>query len=294
MLMAEMNRSTQYWCVGCMKPKEKTGFIQSLNPHHNKYLPLCRACIGARYDEYHKELKSEGAALWCLCAEMGYPVIREYYDMAMSRRKDTTVARQNLFMLYHNTLKEMGFVVEGFWQSDMMLDEFIDINSNKSEFDKKEKDKILDSQQLERIWGKFEPDEYELLESIFDTYTKDLPTLDAAEELRYRDLCKAELRKRKADESGEVAEIKAAQQMVTDLLKLLKLDNFAKSYKTDEQRAFEKRVAWIEKYKPAECEDLQKYLDMVGYGKEKGLMMRAHRNAIAGTKDYPKIPRSEE
>lgn len=289
MLMAEMNRSTQYWCVGCMKPKEKTGFIQSLNPHHNKYLPLCRACIGARYDEYHKELKSEGAALWCLCAEMGYPVIREYYDMAMSRRKDTTVARQNLFMLYHNTLKEMGFVVEGFWQSDMMLDEFIDINSNKSEFDKKEKDKILDSQQLERIWGKFEPDEYELLENFFEMYTKDLFGLDVAQELRYRDLCKAELRKRKADESGDITEIKAAQQSLTDLLKLLKLDKFQSNTKTEVEKTIEYQIAMMEKYKPAELEDITPYEDFCGFNNLEQQLMRPLRNLIAGSRDYPHV-----
>ena len=27
--MAEFNRNTQMWCVGCMTPKEKNGFIES-------------------------------------------------------------------------------------------------------------------------------------------------------------------------------------------------------------------------------------------------------------------------
>lgn len=294
MLMTEMNRSTQYWCVGCMKPKEKTGFIQSLNPHHNKYLPLCRACIGARYDEYHKELKSEGAALWCLCAEMGYPVIREYYDMAMSRRKDTTVARQNLFMLYHNTLKEMGFVIEGFWQSDMMLDEFIDINSNKSEFDKKEKDKILDSQQLERIWGKFEPDEYELLENFFETYIADIPEMETALELRYRDLCKAELRKRKADESGDVAEIEKAQKNLKTVLDMLNLNDFAKK-ETDERLKFIDRLAWmIEETEPCEEEDEAKYRDVAGYEKAFDNIMRSMKNLNGKVRTYPPVPEEEQ
>lgn len=293
MLMAEMNRSTQYWCVGCMKPKEKTGFIQSLNPHHNKYLPLCRACIGARYDEYHKELKSEGAALWCLCAEMGYPVIREYYDMAMSRRKDTTVARQNLFMLYHNTLKEMGFVVEGFWQSDMMLDEFIDINSNKSEFDKKEKDRILDSQQLERIWGKFEPDEYELLENFFEMYTADIPDMETALELRYRDLCKAELRKRKADESGDIVEITKAEESLRKNMSLLKLDKFQETKQTDIEKHIERLCWMVENTKPCECEDLEKYKDYSNFGIEWSEIMRCVKNLVCGTREYPDITKGE-
>ena len=52
--MAEFNRSTQNWCVGCMGAKEKTGFIQSLNPYHNTYLPLCRGCLNNRFKQYQK------------------------------------------------------------------------------------------------------------------------------------------------------------------------------------------------------------------------------------------------
>ena len=73
----------------------------------------------------------------------------------------------------------------------------------------------------------------------------------------------------------------------------MKLNEFKSHNKTDEQLAFEKRVAMIEYTKPSECEDLKVYLDMVGYEKEKGLMMRSLRNAIAGTRDYPDIPKEE-
>ena len=110
---------------------------------------------------------------------------------------------------------------------------------------------------------------------------------------RYRDLSKAELGKREADESGDIQKIAKAQDILNKQLALLNLNEFKNRNKTDEQLAFEKRVAMIEYTKPSECEDLKKYLDAVGYEKEKGLMMRSIRNAIAGTRDYPDIPKEE-
>lgn len=287
--MAEFNRSTQNWCVGCMGAKEKTGFIQSLNPYHNTYLPLCRGCLNNRFKQYQKALNSEGAALWCLCAEMGYPVIKEYYDIAISRKTNMPNS-SNLFMLYHNTLKELDFKIEGFWQSDLDLSDF----AKTGQKIQKAEEKPLDTTEMEKIWGKFTADEYMLLNEFYGAYTEDLPVIDMALSMRYRDLCKAELGKRKADENGDVNEIQKAQKNLNDILRLLKLDNFGQVQKTDEQKAFEKRVAWIEYSKPAECEDLTKFLDMVGYEKEKGEKMRSLRNAIVGTRDYPAIPKEEE
>lgn len=289
--MAELNRSTQYWCVGCMKQKDKTGFIQSLNPYHNKYLPLCRACVNARYEEYHKKLKSEGAALWCLCAEMGYPIIREYYNIAMGRRKDTTVAKQNLFMLYHNTLKELGFVIEGFWQSDMKLSDFVDTGKEREEVEDKPP---LDLIEMERLWGKFEVGDYELLNAFFDMYTQELLNMDTALELRYRDLCKAELRKRKADENGDIGEITKAEESLRKNMALLKLDKFQDNKQSEVEKHIERMCWMVENTKPCECEDLEKYKDFSGFGIKWAEIMRCMRNLLAGTRDYPEIQKGEE
>jgi hypothetical protein len=288
--MAELNRSTQYWCVGCMKQKDKSGFIQSLSPYHNKYLPLCRACVNARYEEYHKKLKSEGAALWCLCAEMGYPVIQEYYNIAMSRRKDTTVARQNLFMLYHNTIKEIGFMIEGFWQSDMELSDFIDIGTDREE----KEENSLDLIEMERLWGKFEVEDYELLNGFFNMYTQELPNMDTALELRYRDLCKAELRKRKADENGDIGEITKAEESLRKNMALLKLDKFQDNKQSEVEKHIERMCWMVENTKPCECEDLEKYKDFSGFGIKWAEIMRCMRNLIANTRDYPDIAKGEE
>lgn len=286
--MAEFNRNTQSWCVGCMTPKEKTGFIQSLNPRHHKYLPLCRSCLNARFSAYKEALKSEGGALWCLCAEMGYPIIREYYDIATKRNFEAPKGT-SLFMSYHNTLKDMGFQVEGFWQSDMMLDDFVERKISQDDVAKSEEDKVVDLARQKKIWGEFEPEDYDLLNELYAAYTQNLFSIDTPMELRYRDLCKAELRKRQADKSKDINEIAKAQDNIKKILELLKLDKFQSNTKTDVEKTIEYQIAMMEKYKPAELEDISAYEDYCGCHNLENQLMRPLRNLIAGTRDYPSI-----
>lgn len=287
--MAEFNRSTQNWCVGCMGAKEKTGFIQSLNPYHNTYLPLCRGCLNNRFKQYQKALNSEGAALWCLCAEMGYPVIKEYYDIALSRKTNMPNS-SNLFMVYHNTLKELGFIIEGFWQSDLDLSDFAKTGQKVQ----KAEEKPLDITEMEKIWGKFEVEDYELLNGFFDAYTKEVDNLNYSRELRYRDVAKGELRLRKANESGDVGEIDKAQKNLKSLLDMLGLNDYGKK-DTDERKQFIDRLAWmIEETEPAEEEDEKKYRDIAGFEKAFNNIMRSMRNLNSKVRVYPPVPEEEQ
>lgn len=273
-----------------MKPKEKTAFVQSLNPHHNIYLPLCRACLNSRFKQYQEELKSDGGALWCLCAEMGYPVIREYYDMAVSRKSGMSNG-STLFMAYHNTLKELGFVIEGFWQSDMRLSDFVDTGIEREEVEDKPP---LDLTEMERLWGKFEAEDYELLNGFFDAYTKDVDNLDYSLELRYRDIAKGELRLRKANESGDVGEIDKAQKNLKSLLDMLGLNDYGRK-DTDERKQFIDRLAWmIEETEPAEEEDEKKYRDIAGFEKAFDNIMRSMKNLNNKVRVYPPVPEDEQ
>ena len=108
---------------------------------------------------------------------------------------------------------------------------------------------------------------------------------------RYRDLAKDELRKRKADESGDIQEIAKAQDNLKKMLDMLKLSDFQSKQMSDEKRAFEYSVSLVENFHPAECEELQEFLDKVGYEKEKAILMRSIQNAVAETREYPDIPK---
>ena len=157
----------------------------------------------------------------------------------------------------------------------------------------------LDEEQI--IWGKYltedgqlDIDAYRFLNQTMEDYTGTMGQLDANTEKRFRDLCRCELRLRKANEAGDGGEISKAQDSLNKQLSLLSLDNFKKQYISEEKRFCEKRIALIEHTKPAECEDLQKYIDMVGYEREKAIPMRSIRNAIVGTREYPDIPPEEQ
>lgn len=288
--MAEFNRTKENWCPNCMTAKENKYFIQSLSPVHDRFLPLCRTCLTARFKTYKNILNSDGGALWCICSEMSYPVIKKYYDVALEKQSTDT---RNLFMIYHSILKDEGFQINGFWQSDMMLDDIIELDTKTDEITE-DKEKAVDLAEQERIWGKFEEEDYELLNSFFDMYTQDLPNMDAALELRYRDLCKAELRKRKADENGDISEISKAEESLRKNMALLKLDKFQDNKQSDVEKHIE-RICWmIENTKPCECEDLEKYKDFSGFGIKWAEIMRCMRNLIANTRDYPEIQKGEE
>ncbi len=288
--MAEFNRTKENWCPSCQIAKENKYFIQSLSPVHDRFLPLCRTCLTARFKTYKNVLNSDGGALWCVCSEMSYPVIKKYYDMALEKQGTDT---RNLFMIYHSILKDEGFQINGFWQSDMMLDDIIELDTKTDEITE-DKEKAVDLAEQERIWGKFEEEDYELLNSFFDMYTQDLPNMDAALELRYRDLCKAELRKRKADENGDISEISKAEESLRKNMALLKLDKFQDNKQSAVEKHIERMCWMIENTKPCECEDLEKYKDFSGFGIKWAEIMRCMRNLIANTRDYPEIQKGEE
>ncbi len=283
--MAEFNRTKENWCPSCQTAKENKYFIQSLSPVHDRFLPLCRTCLTARFKTYKNVLNSDGGALWCVCSEMSYPVIKKYYDMALEKQGTDT---RNLFVIYHGVLKDEGFQINGFWQSDMMLDDIIELDTKTDEI-AEDKEKAIDLAEQERIWGKFEEEDYELLNDLFARYTKDLFSLDTVVELRYRDLCKAELSKRKADESGDINAIAKAQENIKKMLELLKLNNFQSNTKTEVEKTLEYQIAMMEKYKPAELEDISVYEDYCGCHHLEEQLMRPLRNLIAGAREYPTV-----
>ena len=283
-----MNRMTESYCINCQSAKSFSNF-------HNhvivgkKYLPICKSCCSKKLKEYITVTKNDAAGLWCLLAELGIPFLREVWEPTQKIIFESTNAgrKPDLFLTYLRTIRELGIMVEGFWQSDMMLDDFIDIGESHQEEDKE----ILDLNEQQRIWGKFEPEDYEFLNFTFNEYAQDLLEMDANLIRRYRDLAKAELRKRKADESGDIQEIAKAQDNLKKMLDMLKLSDFQSNQMSDEKRSYEYNVALVENYRPSECEELQEYLDKVGYEKEKAILMRSIRNSVAETRDYPDIPK---
>lgn len=285
-----MNRTTEAYCCNCQSAKNFSTFHAHVIVG-KKYLPFCKTCCNKKLRDYINVTKSEGAGLWCLLAELGIPFFKEVWENTQKIVFEATGAgrKPDLLLTYLRTFKEFGIVAQGFWQSDMMLDDFVEIGENKEE-DNKE---VIDLNEQQRIWGRFEVEDYDFLNFTFNEYTQNLLEMDANLIRRYRDLAKAELRKRKADESGDMNEIKNAQAVLNNQLTLLKLNNFKDNKQSDTEKFIE-RMAWnIENTKPAECEDTQKYKDFSNFGINWEDIMRTVKNLVAGSRDYPDIPRDE-
>lgn len=278
-------------CSSCRTIKSQAEFANGYGAQAGRKVSICKECCNAKLEKYEQRVGKVGA-FWLLMAELGIPFIRQVYDVAyhasISIKKGAK--RPDLVELYVKKLNLLDMKYDGFWDSDTMLDDIL--NEHKEDLDPK-----LDLALMNRIWGKYPDDKYaeayDFLEDRFNDYTKDILDMDANLTNRYRDLCKAEYQKRVADESGDIGEIQKAQKVVNDMLTLLKLNNFQDVAKSDAQIAFEKAIAMIEYTKPAECEELDKYVDMCGHERDNAEMMRCLRNAIAGTRDYPEIPRDE-
>ena len=293
-------RRTDRCCPICGTVKLANYFNESPAPYHDKYIPICRNCCNILLKKYIAETKSEAAGLWLLLAQVNIPFINEIYEKAILRLQDASTKKPSLFVTYLSFMAQWNEPYTGFLQSTNMLTDFLKTVEVEAEKIRTEQKPLKNMKEEIEKWGKFtgvdgkiDRDSYDFLNRTFDEYTADILEMDTNLMNRYRDLCKCELRLRKANESGDGAEISKAQDALNKQLALLKLNDFQSKNISDEQKAFEKKVAMIEYSKPAECEDLQKYLDMVGYEKEKAMLKRSLRNAVTGSREYPDVTLQE-
>lgn len=277
------------FCPSCGSNKGLPQFYK--NPLANSkglLLPYCKHCCTMKFKNYADKFKNDKAALWCVLAQLNIPFKTEVWEavqlFALGAKNPDIVS------LYMTGYVELGILAEGFWESDEMLFDFYGEAPKVESIDYKEE--ILK-------WGRFEVDgrideeAYRFLNKIYEEYTSEILDMDANLVNRYRDLAKAEWRKRKADESGEIQEIKNAQDILNKQLSLLKLNEFKNNKQSDTEKFIE-RMAWtIENTKPAECEDLEKYKDFSNFLPTWKEILRCVRNLVAGTRDYPDIPPEE-
>lgn len=272
------------FCPYCGKEKQDSQFYKS-PIKTGEYIKPCKSCVTELYKQALESTKDQGAALWSTCMQTGIPMRRAEYTACLDTLEKAAKGKKpSLFMLYHTYLSTSPDKLTGVWDSDMELSNFKDLG----DVAKGETDEVALKARWRKQWGgDYEDEDCQWLDDMFDSYTADIFEMDTAMEMRYRDLCKLEL------EQYKNGVTKDTQAQIKTLMSLLKLDDFKSNQKSDAERAFEKRIAWVEYTKPSECEDLTRFVDMVGYEKDKGEKMRSLRNAVAGTRDYPAIPKEE-
>ena len=272
------------FCPYFGKEKQDSQFYKS-PIKTGEYIKPCKSCVTELYKQALESTKDQGAALWATCMQTGIPMRRAEYTACLDTLEKAAKGKKpSLFMLYHTYLSTSPDKLTGVWDSDMELSNFKDLG----DIAKGETDEVALKARWRKQWGgDYEDEDCQWLDDMFDSYTADIFEMDTAMEMRYRDLCKLELEQYKNGVN------KDTQSQIKTLMSLLKLDDFKSNQKSDAERAFEKRIAWVEYTKPSECEDLTRFVDMVGYEKDKGEKMRSLRNAVAGTRDYPAIPKEE-
>lgn len=285
----EINRAKERYCPCCSTVKEKSKFYPSPIAT-NEYLPYCKECVGKKYRAASQALDSKWGALWCICMEMGVPLLRDKFNLLKAQYDglDGKGRRPEPFGLYLALLKDGGVQYRGIFDSDMQLSEFVDLGIEQSPEEPTQKDMDAQRKQWDKVWGKdYDDEDCQRLDEYFEDYTQDLFEMDMAMTMRYRDLCRAELKQFKGE--GD----KDTFNQIKTLMSMLKLDDFKDNKQSETEKFIERMAFTIENTKPAECEDLEKYKDFSGFGKTWDGLMRCLKNLVGGSRDYPDIPREE-
>lgn len=288
----EYNRTKERLCGCCQKPKDKQTFHS--NPIKPGYMYMCKECCTTKFKDALAATGNDGAALWAVCMANDLPMVREIYEATIEQLKQVPMGagrKPSLFLTYIALLKDCGKKYSGCYDSDMQLGDFIHIGTDDEIADAEKRDADIAEQR--KVWAKtwgadYDDDDCAWLDDMFESYTGEIYEMDTGMEMRYRDLCKAELRKFEDGADKEISD------EIFKLMKLLKIDQFKENKRSDTEKFIE-RMAWtIENTKPAECEDLEKYKDISGFESTWGHIMRCVKNLCAGTKEYPNIPRDEQ
>lgn len=279
-------------CGSCGTSRSTNQFYKLPN---GEYSHICKVCVNKQVKEYYEQLDSYSAALWLVLAKLNVPFFQEQWkDVEAMIVASGSNRKPDLVLNYLRSLAESGKIVHGFWESDTMLDQIIDTVVDRD----KEVEEEMDWPLLTRRWGKFtdkngqiDKEAYYYLEAKMEEYTGNLSITRPAQINRYRDLCKAELRKIRLEEDPNATQkdISAATGEILTLMKLLKIDNFQSDSRTDVEKTLEYQMALMEKTKPCEDEDINKYRDFCGFYNLEQSLMRPLRNLVAGTKDYPSL-----
>lgn len=286
----EINRVKERYCPCCSRIKDKTKFYP--NPvKPGEYLAYCRECTSIKFRTAETNLDSKWAALWCVCMEMGVPLFKDKFEALRNQYESYSGSgrRPEPFSMYVAMLKDAQVQYKGIFESDMQLSDFVDLNIGDDSDGMSQKDLDAQRKEWDRIWGSsYNNEQCERLDNYYAAYTDSLEQMDAGRMLRYRDLCKAELRKFEGDNGKEVTE------EILKLMKLLNIDSFESQEKSDMDRFIDRLIWKIEETEPAEEEDESKYKDIAGFENSFTHIMRCMQNLLTGTKNYPKIPRAEE
>lgn len=282
------------YCPECGRSIGPSKFLREFKKSKRRYVLFCTDCLKSKWLEQREITGDDLLSLYIVLAEIGYPAYKNLFDILQIKAKEFK-GKKNSFNYpkeYLALLRDSGIDAYGFFQSDLDLSDFLGRAVQDDSLDKSEA--LLNAELEEKKWGRYTVEEYKILNHFYDNYTFSLEEeqLTWPVQCRYRDLCKAELMKRKAEEDNDVAALKAAQDIIKRSYDFLKLDKI-ENVKSDMDRFLDRLIWQIEETEPCEEEDEAKYRDIAGFEMAFKEIMRSMRNLIVGTREYPDIPKEE-
>ena len=288
-----MEVKKERFCPCCGQTKGLQNFIVDYR-NKDKYLPFCKTCTDFIVNKASDNQLSV-VGIWAAAMVNNVPMIKYIWDEAKKIIAETNP--KSPFAVYYRVMREKYGNYEGVWQSDCWVGDFLKIVAKNSE------GIVIPSideiQSLVKDWGKFlkengeyDYEAYDYLSKRYEEYVENAQGLTNAMSMQYRNLCKAEWLKIKADESGDITEVSKAQKLLDSLYSQLKLDDFAIE-KSDTDRFIDRLIWRIEETEPAEIEDENKYVDVAGHERNYNSIMRSLKNIVANSRDYPEVPTEE-
>ena len=271
-------------CLGDIRESE---FYISWSKFTDGRVPYCKNCVNKIYDYYLQETGSDKTALYFTLMKLDIPFIEEIYN-SIAEKKSVTISTYITTLQRRTTCQDV-------WSDFTATD--VELNKNEVHMQTvDDKKKELDN--LERMWGKQDcTEDYDFLEETFKRYTQGIEFSNPQQEDLYKDLCRDRLLLRKINDnrySGEES-LDKVQNRISKTMSILKVDQFEKTKgKTDIEKILEKQIWEIENTEPAEVVDKEEYKDFLNIESEWGNhILRALRNLLVGSKDYPNITKDE-
>lgn len=277
--------------LNCIGTKKEADFYDSWSIWDGEKVPFCKDCLNKMYDIYLKNSNSEKVALYYTCMQINTPFIKEVYD-TLNNKHDKNGKKITVTLYRYLTELQKKTTKKDTWKDFSSTNVSID--------DSEEKVSLADSKnkKLEKDWGFQDEDfDYEFLEDTFNRYTDGVDFINQQQIDLYRDLCRDRLLLRKINDgryNGEET-IDKVQSRISKTMSILKVDQFEKKKeKTNIERILEKQIWEIENTEPAEVVDKEAYKDFLNIESDWGKhILRAIKNIITGSKDYPNIKRDD-
>lgn len=278
-------------CVGCGRMIKTTEFHPNFNKYHKyKRMYYCKECCAEITEDLFKSNASFELATRNMTALMDLPFSYDAMNILKEETEKKNGERRIDYVFnYMKALKQIN-VPEEYW-NDLSTLSFPGLDVLKVAKPTSDGDVEL-MQGLEKDWGKQDNiRDYLFLEEKYEKYTKG-EKIPESMETTIRYLCLAELDVKKARDNKEIKDkdLKVLEDKVMSYYKSLKLDNFQfNDNKAVGERILEQWIAKEEQTHPIEVFDETFAEDMCKLREDNDDLMRAMRNLVAGTRDYPEL-----